>query len=154
MNNKSLSWFVVMVVVLVGGFVFYQNSNAPADAPNVTPPVEPPLSPVSVNKTWVVSFDGTAFTPRELTVKKGDTVTWENDGTQDTWPATAMHPTHTVYPGSDIEKCGTSNESKMFDACRAVKPGESYSFTFNEVGEWGYHNHLLASVFGKVTVAE
>jgi len=61
-----------------------------------------------------------------------------------------MHPTHTVYPGSDVKKCG-SDES-IFDACKGLEQGESFSFTFNEIGSWGYHDHLRASTTGKIVV--
>lgn len=67
-------------------------------------------------------------------------------------PASAMRPTHKVYPGSDIEKCGTAEESKIFDACRAIPAGGSWFFTFNEAGSWDYHDHLDAKNFGKIIV--
>ena len=72
----------------------------------------------------------------------------------ETWPAAALHPTHTVYPGSDIKKCGTSEAVGIFDACRGLKSGESWSFQFNEVGTWKYHNHLTPTQFGRITVTE
>src|SRR3989344_4210357 len=68
------------------------------------------------------------------------------------WPASAMHPTHTVYSGSGIEKCGTSEEGNIFDACRGLKQDESWSFTFNEKGEWNYHDHLTTGLYGKAIV--
>jgi len=40
----------------------------------------------------------------------------------------------------------------IFDACGGLKTGESWSFTFGEVGEWKYHDHLIAGHFGTVTV--
>ena len=63
-----------------------------------------------------------------------------------------MHPTHKVYPGSDIEKCGTAEESNIFDACRGLKEGESYEFTFNEKGSWRYHDHLNIKNTGSIIV--
>ena len=93
-----------------------------------------------------------SFVPAELKIKAGDTVTWVNKDTKENWPASAIHPTHTVYPGSDIKKCGTSEESSIFDACRGLAQGESWSFTFNEKGSWNYHNHLVLGLYGKVIV--
>jgi len=106
------------------------------------------------SKTYTVEIiqDG-SFVPAELTIKQGDTVTWANKWTKDSWPASASHPTHEVYPGSGIEKCDTSEQSGIFDACKGLKPGESWSFTFNEKGSWGYHDHLnFPGKFGKVIV--
>ena len=38
--------------------------------------------------------------------KKG-TVIWKNESSNPMWTASAMHPTHKVYPGTDISACGT-----------------------------------------------
>ncbi|MEK6824273.1 MAG: hypothetical protein AABY02_00300, partial [Nanoarchaeota archaeon] len=62
------------------------------------------------------------------------------------------HPSHKNYPGSDIAKCGTSEASTIFDACKGLAQGESYSFTFNEVGSWNYHDHLNPNLRGTVIV--
>ena len=56
------------------------------------------------------------------------------------WPASAFHPTHEVYPG--------------FDALKGINMGESYSFTFDKIGSWKYHNHLSPSVTGAIIVEE
>ncbi|GIU68236.1 MAG: hypothetical protein KatS3mg001_086 [Candidatus Pacearchaeota archaeon] len=100
----------------------------------------------------VVEITPSGFSPSVLTIKKGERVTWINKAGRESWPASAIHPTHRVYPGSDINKCGTSEESLIFDACRGIPPGESWSFTFNEVGSWKYHDHLQASVTGTIVV--
>ncbi|PIN85489.1 MAG: hypothetical protein COV47_01785 [Candidatus Diapherotrites archaeon CG11_big_fil_rev_8_21_14_0_20_37_9] len=99
-----------------------------------------------------IEFTETGYVPNELTIKVGDTVTWVNKTQSLTWPASAKHPTHTAYPGSDIQKCGTDEQAGIFDACAGFGEGESYSFTFNEPGEWFYHDHLNASKFGKIIV--
>ena len=100
----------------------------------------------------IVEMTSSGFNPQTVTINKGDTVTWVNLDTSAHWPASAMHPTHKVYPGSDIAKCGTSEASNIFDACKDLGPEETYSFTFNEVGEWNYHDHKNPSLFGKVIV--
>lgn len=101
---------------------------------------------------YVITFTDSGYAPSPLTVKVGDTVKFVNNSGSDFWPASAMHPTHTVYPGSDIEKCDTPEEVNIFDACKGIAPGGSWEFTFNEAGEWGYHDHLNAKLFGKVIV--
>ncbi|MDP3735588.1 MAG: hypothetical protein Q8R39_04135 [bacterium] len=66
-----------------------------------------------------------------------------------------MHPTHKLYPGSDIKKCGTlqgGEKNAMFDACGAVTPGASWSFTFTELGSWKYHDHLNPLHTGTIVV--
>lgn len=94
----------------------------------------------------IVQYDGSVFSPKTVTVKKGETVTFVNNGKNSMWVASAMHPTHTVYP----TKGGCLGST--FDACRGYGTGSSWEFTFDEVGSWGYHDHLNASAWGKVVV--
>lgn len=103
---------------------------------------------------FTIERSASGYAPNELTVKKGSTVNFTNSSSATHRPASAQHPTHTVYPGSDIQKCGSTAQGIIFDACVGVEPGDSYSFTFNEVGEWFYHDHLNPSNFGKVVVVE
>lgn len=103
-------------------------------------------------KTVAVTYTDSGFDPNNITIKAGDTVRFVNGSSASFWPASAFHPTHTTYPGSNITKCGTPEAINIFDACRAHTPGESYSFTFNEIGKWNYHNHLSASFFGSIVV--
>lgn len=102
--------------------------------------------------TAEVIYTDSGFSPKELNVTKGTTVIFKNESSSNFWPASAMHPTHIVYPGSDIKKCGTSEENNIFDACKGILPGGSYSFIFDEIGKWGYHDHLRASNFGSIVV--
>ena len=100
----------------------------------------------------IVEMTSSGFNPQTVTINNGDTVTWVNLDTSSHWPASASHPTHTVYPGSGIQKCGTAEQPNIFDACKELGPEETYSFTFNEVGEWNYHDHKNPSLFGKIVV--
>lgn len=91
-------------------------------------------------KKWSIEIKDGRFFPSELKIKKGDTVVWTNRDSRTTWPASAIHPTHQLYPG--------------FDALRGINTGESYSFTFDKVNSWRYHDHLNPSVTGAVIVTE
>ena len=92
-------------------------------------------------QSYTVSVTSDGFSPRELTIKKGDKVTWVNKTSSSVWPASAFHPTHTVYPA--------------FDALRGFSENEiPYSFVFDKVGSWKYHDHLNPSVTGVIEVSE
>ena len=86
------------------------------------------------------------FSPQTIAIASGDTVEWINLDSALHWPASDPHPTHTGVP--------------EFDARGDLSQGESYSFTFAEVGNFIYHDHTLAReddpvVFtGIVTVSE
>ncbi len=107
-----------------------------------------PEAPASVN----ITMSDAGFSPNEVTIRQGGIVTWANAGSTAIWPASAFHPTHTVYPSSDINRCGTAEATGIFDACRGIQPGESWLFVFNEKGTWAYHDHLNPSRFGRVIV--
>ncbi len=98
-----------------------------------------------------VSYSGSSFSPKTVTIKKGGTVTWTNDSTGKMWVASAQHPSHTAYAGtSRAEHCPDASKT-AFDQCQG---GDAYSFTFDKVGTWNYHDHINASALGTVVVVE
>ena len=165
---KKLIIFIVVVLVGAGGFMafekFSNNGFEQAMAPASNEGTSGNLAAENENvpdvsddqamsqESNVIIYTDEGFSPNPLTVKVGNTVTFRNQGSRPVWPASAMHPTHKVYPGSDIEKCGTADESGIFDACRGIEPGGEWRVTFVEAGNWKYHDHLNTSKFGTIVV--
>lgn len=106
----------------------------------------------AVGDAVLIHMSDSGYDPKEIVITQGQIVEFENVGTKERWPASNIHPTHRVYPNTDIADCNTDKEQTMFDACRGIKPGQSYRFQFNEVGEWRFHDHLNASLNGKIIV--
>jgi plastocyanin len=77
-----------------------------------------------------VTIDNFSFTPQEITVKAGATVTWVN---QDDVP-------HTV----------ASNDKKF--KSKALDTGDKFSFTFNDPGTYEYYCSVHPKMTAKVTV--
>ena len=176
-NSKALFTLPLLAVIIVSGCVNYEQpsgsqannepqappasagSGQPAANPaNTEPPAPPadagsatPPEPAAASGA-TIEFTDQGFSPKTVTIKVGEKVTWINKASEPTWPASAKHPTHTVYPGSSIAKCGTPEQAKIFDACNGIQPSSSWSFTFNEVGSWAFHDHLNPSFFGMVKV--
>ncbi len=142
--KKIYLLIILASVLLIAGCT--QNSEITPVQPNEK------ANTVSDKEPNTIVITSNGFSPDELKIKAGDTVTWINNDKNEHWPASAKHPTHTVYPGSDIKKCGTSEQDKIFDACKGLKEDESWSFTFNEKGTWFYHDHLDVSLFSKIIV--
>ena len=94
------------------------------------------------------------FEPKSFEISQGDTVVFQNAGDQPHWPASNIHPTHRMYPESGSDYCGTEGQSTSFDACGALMPGDSYTFTFEYPGIWRFHDHLNPEFSGKLNVAE
>src|SRR3989344_5981878 len=112
--------------------------------------VQEDVSEESVVEEVTIEMTSSGFSPSDVTVKAGGTVIFVNNDINGQWPASAIHPPHTVYPGSSKDKCGTAEQVKTFDACGEVASGESYSFKFTEVGSWKYHDHLNAGDTGTI----
>jgi plastocyanin len=140
--KKAIIIAILVLVVVLGIYL----ANRPASE-------EPVVNGQNAESSSVeIVFTDNGFEPNAITVKKGDAAVFLNQSSKPVWPASAFHPTHTAYPGSSIEKCGTDKQDKIFDACGEIAPGESWSFVFNEIGAWKYHDHLDVSNFGSVTV--
>lgn len=127
-----------------------QISSIPVQQASPTPTPTPKAT--TTPKTLTINMTESGFTPGEITIKAGDTVIFRNQGNRLHWPASAIHPTHELYPGSSISKCGTSEADSIFDACRGLQLGQSFSFTFNIKGTWLYHDHLNSSLKGTIIV--
>lgn len=85
----------------------------------------------------VIMNDG-SFTPQVTEVSAGDIVIFKNAGSEDRWPASNIHPTHEIYP--------------EFDPQKPILPGQSWSFKFDKVGSWKFHDHLDPRLVGTINV--
>ena len=101
-------------------------TDTPAPAPGTPSPT--PTPPAAA--TAKVSIDNFAFNSKEITVKKGTTVTWTNNDST----------SHTVTGDSG----GPSSD--------LLGNGESYSFTFTAAGTFSYHCEPHPSMRGRVVV--
>jgi plastocyanin len=77
-----------------------------------------------------VTIDGFAFTPPELTVPVGTTVTWTNHHAAN----------HTVTSDTGVFDSGT------------MAQGATFAFTFTEAGEFPYHCSIHSSMTAKIIV--
>ena len=100
----------------------------------------------------VIFYRDGQYVPNEVRISPGQTVLWRNED-QVFWPASNLHPTHREYPGSGMTKCDTDERLLIFDACEAMGPDTAYSFQFNEVGEWKFHDHINPKATGAVIVS-
>lgn len=100
----------------------------------------------------IIEMTSSGFNPQAIVINAGETVTFITRDSAEHWPASNMHPTHTTYPGSSRDKCGTADESSIFDACKGLAEGEEYSFTFTRTGRWPFHDHRNPGKGGTVVV--
>jgi len=88
----------------------------------------------------IVKMTEDGYIPNVFRIKKGTKVRFQNVDSYGHWPASDLHPTHTLYP--------------EFDSKRVVKAKEEWSFVFDKVGVWTMHDHLSPYITGKITVVE
>lgn len=94
--------------------------------------------PTSWNYKILLRDNG--FYPAEISIRKGDTVTFVSETGKEFWPASDIHPTHGTYP--------------EFDPQKPIVPGKSWSFIFEKTGKWKYHDHLNPLHRGVVVVED
>lgn len=147
--KKGVIGAVIALVILAGlaaAFVIGKDSdkkNEPTNQPTTTETTvveennsqpEQPAENV-VADTDEVEIENMAFVPANITVKKGTKVTWTNKDDVG----------HTVTSDNDSQV--------VFDSPLLTK-GQSFSFTFNEVGTFNYHCQPHPQMTGSVTVTE
>lgn len=100
----------------------------------------------------VVTYTNDGFSPSNVVINVGDTVTFMNESDHEMWVASATHPSHEAYSQTTLSDHCPDETGTAFDQCEGVDTGESWSFMFDQAGDWKYHNHLESSATGSITV--
>src|SRR5215217_5784934 len=87
------------------------------------------------------SLTDTAFSPNPIQVSVGNTVTWTNNDSQP----------HTVTSGSNGQPDNKFNSSPNFSPL--LNPGQTFSFTFTQAGDYPYFCMLHPNMVGTVSVS-
>lgn len=148
MKATIITLVVVVVIVLVGGGIYLaarnnSNTSNPVTTQNqsgqnnkmkgmdMSSNGSESTAPAATNSVTIENF---AFSPANITVKKGTAVTWVN---KDSTP-------HTV----------TENDGQTGPDSGTMAKDGSYTFTFNTVGKFQYHCTFHPNMVGTVTVTE
>ena len=150
--SKIIIGVVVVLLIVLGAYYLVVKEPVPVQPQNTiqeatASPQISPTSPAATNNENAATVEITdgGFSPAMITVKAGATVTFKNTGTGESWPASAKHPTHLVYPDQDSCFAG------KFTGC-GIPSGGSWAYTFNQKGSWAYHDHLRPTLFSKIVV--
>lgn len=146
-KNKSKLVIGIILVLIGVGLVVWVLMSRQAEAPAVTPSSsasetedsEPAGTDEEPLEEATITFTNDGFTPSRLTVKKGATITVRNEATAPVQFSSDSHPTHSDNPEMNLT---------------TLTNGQSASFTANEVGEWGFHDHVDHSKTGMLIVVE
>jgi plastocyanin len=123
---------IIIVVLLFLGAAYLLSAT---EETSVTPSVS---SQEVGDHVIMLTADG--FTPAELTIARGETVTFRTTTGKRFWPASNLHPSHLEYAD--------------FDPKAPIEPDGQWSFTFDKAGVWRMHDHLAPYYTGTITVTE
>lgn len=124
-----LSFSVASVIYARG--VFKANSG----------PCHTPVTDSAVHTdTVIVTLCSDGYHPADLKVKKDVKVTFRTELPHAHWPASNNHPSHTLYPD--------------FDPKQPIPQSEEWSFVFEKVGKWGFHDHIRSPYVGTIEAIE
>lgn len=158
--KKSIIIFIVLIILAVAGYLLFignkqfnqANTNEDSNLAGGTTLEGSGDDSMDTAAQYEIIYTDSGYSPSELTIKVGDTVTWKNQSSVEMWVASAMHPTHTLYSGTSLQEHCPDLDNNDFDQCKGVKSGESWSFTFDKKGTWKYHDHLTQGKFGSIVV--
>ncbi len=127
-RNKIFTLFGLILVLSIVGYYFFQRQT----------PKGPKLQIFNGDATVNIGNDN--YTPDNFQIKKGSKVTFVNNSDTLRWPASDLHPSHLIYP--------------EFDPKQPIAKGGSWTFEFDKVGEWGFHDHLAPYITGTIKVVD
>jgi len=132
--KKSTLTVLAVVLIIIAGVVFalVHNSSTPTPAASSSNGSTNNSSSASTTANSI-GIANMMFTPSQITVKKGEAVTWTNNDSV----------THTVV--DDLSNVGGP-------ASGDIAPGATYSFTFNKTGSFQYHCSIHPSMRGTIVV--
>jgi plastocyanin len=138
MRRSSLIVLIIVIIVLAGVAAAMVHKSRSNTSPSPTSNSQPKSSNNSASSnsqpaTGTIDIKNMAFTPSQITVAKGGTVTWTNNDSV----------THTVV--DDLSNVGGPNSGD-------IAPGASYSFTFTKTGSYQYHCSIHPSMRGTIVV--
>lgn len=148
MNRNWIIIAAILVIVVLGlAYTLTQRGNLAKPQSQQTPPasieVSQPATPAAETSPsaevadMTVNITSTGFTPKEVKIKVGETVTWMNEDTAVHNVSSAPHPTHTAYTPLNLGN---------------IPAGGKVSLTFPTAGTYKYHNHLTPTLTGTVVV--
>ena len=91
-------------------------------------------------REYHVELQDSGFSPEKIIISKGDKIIFTSKRAKSFWPASNLHPSHTIY--------------SEFDPKEPIASDEHWSFQFNKIGTWRYHDHLTPLYKGEIIVQE
>jgi plastocyanin len=136
MNGRKVLFIMMALVVTMGIIiiVFLSKNAVVSDSVDVK---ESEING-SEGNVRLIALTEDGFRPERITIKKGTNVRFTSARNTFFWPASDLHPTHEIY--------------SEFDPKEPIGSDGVWSFTFDRVGSWTYHDHLAPYFVGEIIV--
>ncbi len=152
-QSNSKRWIIILVtlvVLLLAGVAVYALQNSKNEPVNTSTrqtntdnstEISNPVgeTPQMDRDALTITYTDNGFEPKDITVKKGSTVTVKNSTSGFMQFSSDDHPVH-----QDNEEMNLKN----------IGAGESVTYTASKTGTWGFHDHIEDSKTGTITVTE
>jgi plastocyanin len=120
-TNFAITIAILVIVAAIMTLVIYGPLN-------VTPGRGEPIRSVkTLDNTYTITIRNNTYDPTYLTVLAGTTVTWQNPGTS--------------AQVNSVISDELANGTRLFDS-GPLNAGDTFTFTFNEVGNHSYHSGI------------
>ena len=143
MPRNAIIAIVVIILLAVAGWYLTRPKQTSVPQSTETSLSTQSAAPVASDEAsmnageTMVSITQSGYSPKDITIKIGDSVVWTNNDSATHTISSDPHPTHTLYPFLNVGP---------------LKPGEKKSVQFTTAGTFTYHDHLNPSLTGTVTV--
>jgi amicyanin len=140
--NKKFALILSVCALIFMGAGCTQSPVQPQDVGKLQQPAQtqnqagaglPASTPTENAQTSAVTINNFAFSPDNITVKAGATVTWTNDDN---------------VPHQIVADAADQTDFKS----DVLYTGQAYSYTFNKAGKFGYHCQIHPSMKATVIV--
>lgn len=147
--GKRPLWQWIIIYLVIGGIIYagiyyflsakrggvsYNQPGPQTQSATQQPSPQTTQSPETQN---AITLTANGFSPANLTVKSGTTVSWVNKSGNTATVNSDPHPSHTAYPPLNLG---------------SFPDNGTLSLTFNQPGTYGYHNHLNPAEKGTIIV--
>lgn len=134
MFSKSFRFYFLMFIVLTSAVLILYSYQ---DEINTQIQTILSTNDPSVHK---ITLTDDGFEPREIIISKGDSIIFNTNRNVPFWPASNIHPEHSLYP--------------KFDPRKPLNPQEDWQFQFLDIGRFSFHDHIYANFTGKIIVLD
>lgn len=129
----------ILVVVLIIVLIVQQNNTSQnQNNTNNSQNVPAPGTNDAVETTDQITIKNSDFSPVKTTIKKGTTVVWRNEDDM----------------GHNVVASDANNTGGLPLSAPLLKKGETFSFTFNQIGNFSYHCAPHPFMKGAIEVIE